>query len=90
MSALATNPPVELARYLASGQQRVLRGQRIDGVVRVSDVPAQRPGRAYLVERGLTNNAELWALVADYLAQAERWDSIPALPVWIHAELEVA
>ncbi len=34
-------PRVELARYtLASGQQRILYGQRVDGVVRVTDVPA--------------------------------------------------
>jgi hypothetical protein len=90
MSPQATNPPVELARYRASGSERVLRGQRIDGVVRVSDIPAQRSGRAYLVERGLTSQAELQALVADYLAQAQRWDAIPALPAWITTELEAA
>ncbi len=35
-----TNPPVELARYATSAGERILRGQRILGVVRVSDVPA--------------------------------------------------
>ena len=43
-------------------------------VVRVTDVPVDRPGRAYLVERGLEEDgyAALLALVADYLETANR------------------
>ena len=43
-------------------------------VVRVTDVPVERPGRAYLVERGLEEDgyAALLALVADYLETANR------------------
>jgi hypothetical protein len=49
-----TGQRVELARYtVASGDQRILYGQRVDGVVRVTDVAAHGHGRAYLVERGL-------------------------------------
>ncbi len=83
MSALATNPPVELARYHAAGSERVLRGQRVDGLVRVTDIPATGRGRRYLVERELTSHAELQALIADYLDQAARWDAIPVLPAWL-------
>jgi hypothetical protein len=44
----------ELGRYrTAAGVERVLYGQRVANVVRVTDVPVDHPGRAYLVERGL-------------------------------------
>ena len=61
---------MELGRYrTAAGVERVLYGQRVAKVVRVTDVPVDRPGRAYLVERGLEEDgyAALLALVADYL-----------------------
>jgi hypothetical protein len=72
---------VELARYVVSAGDRVLFGQRVDGVVRVTDVPAHAGagGRAYLVGRGLEHegsNANA-ALIADYLQQARRLDAIP-------------
>ncbi len=44
---------VELARYTVPAGERILYGQRVDGVVRVTDVPARGRGRAYLVEREL-------------------------------------
>jgi hypothetical protein len=82
MSATATRPTgtrTELARYSVPGGDRVLYGQRVDGVVRVTDNPASGRGRAYLVERELEldGNAAMWALVADYIAQAERLNAIP-------------
>jgi hypothetical protein len=76
----ATGQRVELARYtVARGDQRILYGQRVDGVVRVTDVAAHCRGRAYLVERGLEQDgyAALKALVADYLEQAERLAAVP-------------
>ena len=88
MTALATNPPVELARYQAAGSERVLRGQRVDGVVRVTDIPATGRGRRFLVERELTSHAELNALVADYLDQAARWNAVPVLPAWLDTTRE--
>ena len=70
---------VELARYTIAGGERVLYGQRVDGVVRVTDNPANGPGRAYLIERELERdgNAALHALVADYVEQAQRYGEIP-------------
>jgi hypothetical protein len=73
----ATGTPVELARYRISNGERIVRGQRILGVVRVTDAPADGQGRHYLVERELTSKAELDALVDDYVTQAARWDGIP-------------
>jgi hypothetical protein len=77
-----TGARVELARYPVASGDRVLYGQRVDGVVRVTDVPQKARGRAYLVERGLEEegpnaNAALQALVADYLRQASVLDAVP-------------
>lgn len=70
---------VELARYAVPAGNRILYGQRIDGVVRVTDVPDRPGGRAYLVERELETDgyAALQAVVADYVAVAERLQAIP-------------
>ncbi|MHB1834576.1 MAG: hypothetical protein ACYCXW_06385 [Solirubrobacteraceae bacterium] len=65
----------ELGRYQTdAGVERVLYGQRVANVVRVTDVPVSPPGRAYLVERGVEQDgyAALLALVQDYLEQANR------------------
>jgi len=65
----------ELGRYRTdAGVERVLYGQRVANVVRVTDVPVDRPGRAYLVERRLEQDghAALLALVSDYLQQANQ------------------
>jgi hypothetical protein len=75
-----TGQRVELARYTTGdGNERVLYGQRVDGVVRVTDVPECGPGRAYLVERGLEQDGydAVKALVADYLQQAELLADVP-------------
>jgi alpha-D-ribose 1-methylphosphonate 5-triphosphate synthase subunit PhnG len=69
---------VELGRYTISAGERVLFGQRVNGVVRVTDKPV-RTGRSFLVERGLTSNAELRALVDDYIEQSERRDEPAAM-----------
>jgi hypothetical protein len=70
----------ELARYTVPTGERVIYGQRVDSVVRVTDRPAgaAKPGdRAYLVERGLELKDELDALIADYLATAEKLAAVP-------------
>lgn len=77
----ATNARVELARYRISAGERLVCGQRVDGVVRLVDIPVSERGRRYLIERGLTSMAELEAIVADYIRQAAVWDAIPAVPV---------
>jgi hypothetical protein len=70
---------VELARYTVRVGQRVLYGQRVNGVVRVTDVPAHGSGRAYLVERELEQDGygALKALISDYLGQAGLLDDVP-------------
>jgi hypothetical protein len=72
---------VELARYALTGGERVLYGQRVDGVVRVTDRPARGSGRAYLVECGLERDGywALKALIDDYRCQAGKHDEIPML-----------
>jgi hypothetical protein len=69
---------VELGRYRISTGERVLYGQRVNGVVRITDNPSDN-GRAYLVERGLEEDgyAALNALLDDYLEQASRLDAVP-------------
>ena len=73
-----TNARVELARYSVSAGERVIYGQRVLGVVRLVDVPAEGTGRRFIIERELTVMTELQAIVADYLDQAAAWDVIPA------------
>lgn len=70
---------VELARYTVTAGERILYGQRINGIVRVTDRPAGGRGRSYLIERGLEQDgySAVKALVADYTRQAGRLDEIP-------------
>ena len=70
---------VELARYTVPAGERILYAQRVDGVVRVTDVPARGRGRAYLVERELEQDgySALKALVSDYVRQGELLDDVP-------------
>jgi hypothetical protein len=68
----AVGERVVLGRYWTiAGEERIIYGQRIATVVRVTDVPTTA-GRAYLVERGLEEDgyAALLALVREYLAHA--------------------
>ncbi len=67
---------IELASYTVAGEDRLIIGQRVDGVVRISDVPAGR-GRSYLIERELGSKAEIDALIADYLERARLEDAVP-------------
>ena len=76
---------VELARYtVRRGGERILYGQRVDGHVRVTDrpvAPVDEHHRAHLVETDLESNADLDALVADYLASAAQLQVVPAVAV---------
>ena len=77
-----TGNVVELARYRTpSVGERVVRGQRVDGRVRLTDHPACGVGRAFLIERGLEQdgNTAMHKLIADYVDQAVRHDEIPML-----------
>ena len=70
---------VQLKSYTVNGRRRVIYGQRINGVVRLTDRPAHGKGRSYLIERGLEQDgcAALNALIADYLRQAWVLDQVP-------------
>lgn len=70
---------VELARYRFTGGERILYGQRVNGVVRVTDRPANGSGRSYLVDCGVERDgySAFEALIADYTRQAGRLDEIP-------------
>lgn len=45
--------------------------------MRLTDRPAAPGGRAYLVERVLETKSELDALVADYVAEAQKLAAVP-------------
>jgi hypothetical protein len=85
---------VELARYTARGNERIVYGQWIDGAVRITDRPAAGPGRSYLVERCLERDgfSALKALVEDYTRQARRLDEIPMVAslLWRIEQVELA
>jgi hypothetical protein len=74
-----TGATVELARYTIPGGERILYGERVDGVAILVDVPASDEGRVYLVERDLDQDghAALKALIAEYIAQAAVLMSVP-------------
>jgi hypothetical protein len=64
---------VELGAYTtADGHRRLVMGQRVDGEPCLVDIPAGDHGRVHLIERGLTNHAELRAIVVDYIEQSSR------------------
>jgi hypothetical protein len=72
-----TGRPQRLATYTADVGERVIVGQRVDGAVRISDVPKTGTGRRYLIEPDMDSMAEIEALVADYKAKAEKLGYVP-------------
>ncbi|HVA19336.1 MAG TPA: hypothetical protein VMU55_04105 [Solirubrobacteraceae bacterium] len=81
---------VELSRYTVASGERVIYGQRIKGVVRITDRPANGQGRSYLIDRGLEEDGydALKALVADYTAQAAKLDDVPMAASVLRRHLE--
>ena len=73
----ATGQAKVLATYECDEGQRQLVGQRVDGIVRITDRRLGGHGRSYLVEEGLTKMPELQAIVDDYLAKAKRLGYAP-------------
>jgi hypothetical protein len=72
-----TGRPCELGRYTTEEGDRILVGQRVDGIVQITDRPHGGGGRAYLVDAGISSMEELAALVADYKAQAAQLGDCP-------------
>jgi hypothetical protein len=76
-----TGQVVELGRYTTDrGEERLLAGQRIEGVVTVFDRPMagdRLRGASYFVESGFRSMSELAMFRLDYLAQAERIGDSP-------------
>ncbi|HEY4277622.1 MAG TPA: hypothetical protein VGM91_05350 [Conexibacter sp.] len=72
----------ELGRYrLPSGEERIVVGERIEGHVAVSDIPAHDEGRVFLVERHIESSAALAGLVAAYIADSmERGEPAVLVP----------
>jgi hypothetical protein len=75
-------PRVELARYVVAEGERVLQGQRIDGVVHVFDIPAdeESDARIHVVERGVESQVALDGIIVDYVARSVQYDR-PAMSV---------
>ena len=72
-----TGRPQRLTSYTADIGERILVAQRVDGVVRISDVPADGQGRSYLVEPEVGSMTEIEALVNDYKAKAKKLGYVP-------------
>lgn len=74
MSATAILPQSaalhELGRYTVAGEERILVGRGIEGVLYVYDFPRDGRGRRFFVESGFESKAELAVLLADYRRQA--------------------
>lgn len=66
--------------YTVGQERRLIVVQRIEGAVRVGDLPADYKGTRYLVADRLESCGELDALLLDYLDQARRLGVIPASP----------
>jgi len=76
-------PPRVLTNYRCDEGTRKLVGQRIDGRVALSDVPAGDRGRVYLVERHVASEAELRGIVCDYRELAEQLGRPPLRSDWV-------
>jgi hypothetical protein len=79
--AVGNGEPLELGRYeTRAGEKRALYDIRVEGRPRIIDAAAEGRGRIYTVEKALSQddgNAEVKAIVADYIAQAEQLGRAP-------------
>jgi hypothetical protein len=78
-----TGEPRVLGRYESSEGTRQVVGQRINGTVALSDVPAGDEGKVYLIERHVPSRGELEGIVADYLNLAAQLERPPMVRDWI-------
>lgn len=72
-----------VATYECDEGTRRLVGQRINGTVALSDVPAGDDGKVYLVERHVACMVELDGIAADYVALAAQLGRPPLRGDWI-------
>jgi hypothetical protein len=70
-------PGTELASYWVSSGERLLICAIGKSGLEIHDVDADFLGESFRVERAFEDNASLWAMVDDYLAQARRLDAPP-------------
>lgn len=83
--------PHALLGYTIGGQHRLIVVQRIDGLIRAEDHPAEGgSGKHYLLAEGLQSCGELDALVADYQQQMAHLGAIPAQAQAIDSLIELA
>jgi hypothetical protein len=82
-TSVGSGRPVVLARYRCDEGVRQLVGQRINGKVALSDIPADGEGKAYLIERHVQGKAELEGIVCDYRELAERLARPPLRGDWV-------
>jgi hypothetical protein len=78
-----TGPRVTLATYTTeTGEERTLIGQRIDGIPRVTDEPAdEAQGETYIVEPQIEESkSELDGIIADYIERARELGRPPLQP----------
>jgi hypothetical protein len=76
----------ELGHYeLPDGTKRVLRAQRVDGRVAISDIPsADDGGRVYLVERHIESQAAMQGIVGTYIKDSiDRGEPAILVPSWL-------
>jgi hypothetical protein len=87
MSATAIKPangqPQILATYQSNEGTRQVVGQRINGTVAVSDIPAGDQGKVYLIERRVSSMDELDGIVSDYCELAAQLGRPPMQRDWI-------
>lgn len=76
--------------YRAGQERRLIVIQRIDGAIRVGDLPADGKGERYLVADKLETCGELDALLLDYTSQASELGVIPASPAGVRHTLDMA
>jgi len=70
---------VELARYTAAGDERVLRLDRAGALAQINDRPSTGRGRSYVVERDVQDDdaGAIEALLSEYVGQALQLDQVP-------------
>lgn len=79
-SPSSNGKPHAFLGYTAGQERRLIVVQRIDGAVRVGDLPADGKGARYLVADRLESCGELDALLLDYIDQAREFGVIPGSP----------